>query len=389
MMVASHPLFATRSLLQDIAAKNDSARLQECLSGKFLPALGGQEHTADIIYHALCLTPFNPDLVTQLAELLAVLCRQLSESQARVLSAQAAATAGSASIEVATSTGAGLLDDEGYVFNLFLFASYLPPHEDLFEALYGFHTGGLNIPVVLSNQGRAARQLRRALTYQQYDNRLEEYWLSLITIPVPYSHGGNLSSERETDIMDGWRGLLWIPPSEEDQKTGNTISIKRMSQGLLAIHNAVKDTTQALAVLREALPQLDESYPRSPEFWRDQFGPVLPDWPELLRDIVAEHWPILSQEEGGVQIPQDALPVWQLLTPQEREDIEDAASNENTEHWKLAWDKLFVYGCSNSVPPQEWRTRLNQIKSGIEEQAPKLVSRNAASTASGTQRQND
>ena len=230
--------------------------------------------------------------------------------------------------------------------------TYLP-HEDLFEALYGFHTGGLNIPVVLSNQGRAARQLRRALTYQQYDNRLEEYWLSLITIPVPYSHGGNLSSERETDLMDGWRGLLWIPPSQENQKTGNTISIERISQGLLAIHNTVKDTTQALAVLREALPQLDESYPRSPEFWRDQLGPVLPDWPELLRDIVAEHWPILSQEEGGVQIPQNAQPVWQLLTPQEREDIEDAASNANTEHWKLAWDKLFVCGCSEFGAPRK------------------------------------
>ena len=33
------------------------------------------------------------------------------------------------------------------------------------------------------------------------------------------------------------------------------MSIERISQGLLAIHNTVKDTTQVLAVLRQALPQ--------------------------------------------------------------------------------------------------------------------------------------
>ncbi len=274
MNTAHHPLQEVKSMLSDIVRDSDASRLAECLAGKYLPALGGQEHPADLVHRAVSLPPYEPALPKELARLAATLCAQRA-----------------ASLEEALRASSPLIDDEAYVFNLFLLVSYLPATEPLFAALKSFHQVGL-LAGPLGASSRAGRQLRQALTYQQADDTLEEFWLALI------QHSderiGRLSAERKTDLLDAWKGLLWIPPSPAEREAGTTLSVERAVRGLLALHDAAGDSADGVPILRHALRQLSDAYPRSPEFWSEHLSRQLDTWPELLRELAFEQWPLLA-----------------------------------------------------------------------------------------------
>lgn len=273
-VAAHHPLFEVKSALEEIVQEGDASRLAEMLSGRHLPALGGNSHPADIVHRALSLPPYDPALPDALAGLTASLCAQ----RARELRED---------LEV--------MDDEIYVFNLLLFASYLPPNAELFDALLDLHEVGPRIEVLAHGTGRVARQLRQALTYQQTDDRLANHWTSLIDQAA--GRLGRLTSDQRSDLVDAWTGLLWIPPNPAQREAGETVDVDRLVDALLKLEEVTRHTTDELSILRHAVRRLNEAYPRSPEFWSAELSSRLPKWPETLRDVVVDQWPLLKLEE--------------------------------------------------------------------------------------------
>ena len=364
MNTALNPLGSVKSLLQEIVRTDDAARFAKCLGGKYLPALGGHQHPAEILHQALSLPPFVPELPTHLAALLAMLCREraliLSDLLKRTELASMAVGAQGPVAVVPTATV--LLDDEPYVFNLFLFASYLPAHDNLFAALKEFHQIGLHTAVLLIGGGRAARQLRRALTYQQVDSSLEEQWFSLI-----HHYGSSpLTAEEKSDFLDAWTALLWIPPTPADREAGRTLAIERVVRGLRALYDAARDI-EGLPLLRYAVRQLSEAYPRSPEFWSDQLAGHVEGWPDLLRAVLQERWPALAPEEVDDNlIPAEARAVWQALGAEQRALIQDAAASSDPIRWSTLWTNLVFTPPSTNLPPQETIRMLQKIRSAFQ-----------------------
>ncbi len=357
MNAAQHPLYAVKSMLSDVVRDSDGARLAECLSGKYLPALGGQEHPADLLHHAVSLPLFDPALPKELTLLAATLCAQKA-----------------ASLEDALRASSPLLDDETYVFNLLLFASYLPAEERLFTALKSLHQAGMHAGPLLGSGNRAGRQLRQTLTYQQADDSLEEYWLVLIEHSE--ERVGRLSTERKTDLLDAWKGLLWIPPSPAEREAGATLSVDRAIRGLLALHEAAGDSADGLPILRHAVRLLGEAYPRSPEFWSDHLSPRIEEWPELLREVVYEQWPLLaaSTVEATPLMPADAVPIWEALTPEERARIEEIAAAGEPVPWNSFWQREMLFAApKGGLAPQQWRVGLQRVRAAFESRFPALV----------------
>jgi hypothetical protein len=104
------------------------------------------------------------------------------------------------------------------------------------------------------------------------DASLESYWLEMIGQD---RRPGQQSERSERDLLDGWTGLLWIPPTAEERASDQTPPIDRIERGLQALHKAVGDREDGEAILRYAIRQLDEAHPRSPEFWRATLAPRL------------------------------------------------------------------------------------------------------------------
>ncbi|MEE8523176.1 MAG: hypothetical protein V3T72_04535, partial [Thermoanaerobaculia bacterium] len=143
MNPAHHPLFGVKAMLQDIAGDGDAARLAECLEGKYLPAIGGHQHPADILHRALSMPPYDPGLGEKLTGLTAELTEHRVEALAGSLEASSRLVSASTETVTVASPAEELLEDELYVFNLLLLASWLPAAEPLFHALKEFHRVGL------------------------------------------------------------------------------------------------------------------------------------------------------------------------------------------------------------------------------------------------------
>jgi len=371
MNAVLNPLSPLKALLNEIIRTDDATRLAECLQGKYLPAIGGHEYPAGILHRALSLPPIQPELPAHLAALLAILCFRRAQILAEDLEVSKLASASAAVTRAGAAGGTSpdLLDDEPYVFNLFLFATYLPPNDRLFEALKVFYQIGLNTKVLLSGGGRAARQLRQALTFQQVDASMEEHWLGLIHREI----SGPLKAEERSNFLDCWTALLWIPPSPADRDAGRTLTIERVEKGLLALHKASGDI-EGLPILRYAVRQLSEAYPRSPEFWARQLGGRMKVWPELLRMVVVERWPILAAEDTGTDdlIPEDAREVWRALGAKEQAAVRMAAAAGDRDGWLKHWTDLVFTPPNIGLPPQQTLQQLQLIRASFEANFPGL-----------------
>ncbi len=354
MKTAQHPLSAVKSMLLDIVRDSDDARLAECLSGKFLPALGGQEHPADVVNRAVSLPPYDPDLPRELAPLTATLCMRRA-----------------AALEQALRASGRLLDDEAYVFNLLLFASYLPAEEALFRALKTFHAVGLRAGALFTGAGRSGRQLRQALIYQQADDSLEDHWLALMRRREALI--GDLSSERKSDLLAAWQGLLWIPPSPAEREAGATLSVDRAVRGLRALHDAAGTSADGVLILRHAVRRLSEAYPRSAEFFSDHLGPRLDEWPELLREVAVEQWPLLATAAATGIVQAGAREIWHTLSSEQRSRIEQGAAGD-PEAWKSLWQReLFFLPPRAGLSRQQWVMGLKSVRGAFEGRFPTLA----------------
>ena len=375
MKTAQHPLQAVKSLLLESVSDSDDSRLAECLAGRYLPALGGQEHPADLVHRAVSLPPYDPELPRKLAGLTAKLCENRAQALEEALEVSNQRIVGSVEVVDVGTSHSALLDDETYVFNLLLFASYLPAVESLFRALMRFHEVGLRLGALLSGSGRAGRQLRQALTYQQVDDTLEDFWSALIR--QGQDRIGLLDIERKTDLLDAWKGLLWIPPSAAEREAGKTLSVDRAARGLRALHDATVHSADGFLILRHAVRQLSEAYPRSPEFWSERLSSQLEEWPELLREVIFDQWPLLAIagiEDAAPEMPEDAMEIWRALSADEQSKIEKAATGAESDTWKSLWQKeLYFLQPRGGLPGQQWVAGLRKIRAAFEDRFPALA----------------
>ena len=326
-LALQHPLHELKERVAAIVREEDDVAFAELLAGRGLPALGGDLLPAEMVYRALTLPPVDRRLLDGAAGLTARLAADIDpEAEA----------------------------DE--LFDLVLFASFLPARSELFDALHRLHTLHL-----ATGTSRVARQLRRALIHQQTDARLHDEWMAFLTTPSDERYV--LTEEREDDLFDAWMGLLWIPPTDAERP----FSAKRVADGLAALWAAVEDTPEALDVLREALRQLAEAWPSSAEFWVERLGPFFAEWDETLQDLVVEQWPLFGPETADAFVPDGMEDIWQAIAEEKRERLREISETGDVAAWNAAWQSLILsQDRPREIPQQFWIRDLRTIRESLE-----------------------
>jgi hypothetical protein len=129
-----------------------------------------------------------------------------------------------------------------------------------------------------------------ALVYQQTQHTLRSRWMDLLSSRL---FGTSIPLD-EDYLMLGWRGLLWMPPLLSLVVPGMDL----VEEGLLRLHDTVKDCERASPILQYALDTLCETYPRSAQFWESSFAPRVGNWPGDLQEEIFRRWPRLRQSSS-------------------------------------------------------------------------------------------
>ncbi|MBF0173169.1 MAG: toll/interleukin-1 receptor domain-containing protein [Magnetococcales bacterium] len=288
-----HPgIQEVRERLITAAQTADPSLLAQMLAGQSTPSMGGNRHPADIMIQAL--SGGSPEIPGQLATLMARLCAQKADELEQYLA------------KIFPNPGGFVADDlpdEAFLFNLFLFASFLPRTGSLFLALARYYEKpGLN--PFASGMGRSPRQLNEALVRQQTDDRFAPRWLSQLTIP--HEKGHPLSDDPLNALLEAWRALLWIPTAEAQCKKGETIDFDRVERGLLCIADTMQGRPEEQEVLDLVLGRLDSMYGRSAEFWQKRLAPLLTHCPDPLTQAIHAYWPTpLIEDETPLRFPDE------------------------------------------------------------------------------------
>lgn len=312
--------------MTDIASKDDILRLSECLAGKHLPAIGGNEDPADILLRGLSFSSFDRDLANKVSGLLGLL---LSAYMDKIKANGCYLTSGKkvSDYQPEHSIPMVLFQEEDFLYNCLVFASCLPTNKILSQALINFEHLSKKEKNQFVNWNKTGRQLRYALIYQQTDSFLEEFWFGIIN---SFTNKDNnvFSLEELADIMNAWRGLLWIPPSKDNRATGNVVSFDRIEKGMLALHKVFVKTENAKVFLRKAVRILSQAYPNSPNFWETHINERLVDLPELLQKVFFDQWPGLRSPLNIAKVGEDASDDWDILQLRSRCDIAKAEDNK-------------------------------------------------------------
>lgn len=288
-MTVSDPLLYVRNILEDIVSSDDLARLEECLAGKHLPALGGNDGPADILFRALSAPSFDRRLAAKLSGLLG---RLLSDHLDKIKQDRWYTNCGTQESDTQSRNLNQMIlwQEEDFLYNSFLFASYLPADKTLFYVLIAFQNWDMEAKNPFGDWHITERQLRHALVYQQVDPFVEDLWFGIIN--SFRNKTSALTLEEKADLMNAWRGLLWIPPSRDDQTERGIICFDRIEKGLLALYD-VSVRIDEVSFLHRAIHMLRLTYPRSPDFWKEGIGKRLEFWPKLLQKVISDKWPIL------------------------------------------------------------------------------------------------
>jgi len=291
-----HPLDDLHRSLCAIVAARDGEALARYLRGYDLPALGGHQSPAEILLQALYRPASTPDLAAGLGRLLG---KVLTEAAAR----------GQEEAHPRLSS-----EQEDLFAHGLLLAADLPPERALGAAIQALpqklHEHESEIP----NRPPFSTLLRRAQISQQVDDSLEEHWLAQMS-EVGASTGESLTAEERTVLMDAWRGLLWIPPSEKEKEAGKVISAERIHRGLTHLEAALGQREETLAILERAFQVLEETFPRSATFWKETLAAWIPLWPDDLQRAISDAWrnsaTYSSTHEAGrvVDFPISGTPV--------------------------------------------------------------------------------
>lgn len=289
-MTIRHPLLYVKNILTDIVSKNDILRLSECLTGKHLPALGGNDDPADILLRGLSFPSFDRNLANNISALLGLLLSdtdKIKENECYLTRNKKVSKD-----QPENSIPMVLFQEEDFLYNCFLFASCLPINKSLSKALINFEHWSKQKKNQFVNWNKTGRQLRYALIYQQTDSSLEEFWFGIINSFINKDNNIlSINLEERADIMNAWRGLLWIPPSKDNLTARNVVSFDRIEKGMLALHEVFVKTENAEFLLRKAVHILNQAYPNSSNFWETHINERLVDLPELLQKVFFDQWP--------------------------------------------------------------------------------------------------
>lgn len=265
--------------LTAVVETDDVSRLRDHLRGRTLPAMGGNEDPADILLRALSPAQRAPDFMRRLARLLGAL---ISEEVAAL------------TVEGFSPRRLSLLRSGLYL------ASALPAETKLFSSLKDL-LGALETHEPGRDASTLSLPLWQALVYQQTDASLEETWLSL------------LSTERQepstpaqrTLLLIAWRGLLWAPPSPEALQAEEVVDFKRIQNGLQGLYRSLLlqqgddfGPSDVSSFMELCLDVLQETYPRSGEFWVRNLRSHSAGWPPALTATVLSRWPLLAQMDN-------------------------------------------------------------------------------------------
>lgn len=261
-----HPLSSLRSKLEELVERGDAEQLERLLEGEDMPLLGGHEEPAELLHRALLRQPYQPDLVLSLAPVLG-----------SVLKRQAAALA-----KVALPPPPAL---GRAVRNALLLAELLPPAAPIFEgvaAIYEPLAGYAINSEQPEDRYTLGLRLRAALCCQQDDDRFADFWSTL------------LESTSSTDLMDGLRGLLWLPIASDPLGSG------LIAEGLSRFaHRALQHPDHA-DLLRWAIATMAETLPHSPDYWQKHIAPLTTGWPVELQAVFEERWPTVELAKVSV-----------------------------------------------------------------------------------------
>ncbi|MGZ8184311.1 MAG: hypothetical protein ACXWT1_20395 [Methylobacter sp.] len=348
---------AAQAFLHDhllaIAKSNNAEALQLLLTGAGLPALARDDEPAEQIFDALQSTNDYGTFALRIARLLAKLLHQKADSlECRLAAMEGAAMAGS-SAQVFSSS---YLEDEIYVYNLFLLASRLPRDEQLFGGLKRFYDMGFTLNVLATTTGnRVGYQLRRALTEQQTDLSLRDYFLDLLQDKKrPWN------SARRTELLEAWRGLLGA--LDLDQNLSD--ALLTIDTGLRTFHDTVEPHPENIDLLELALWRMDSSFPLDSPTWVSYLTSYWAQWPELLRDIAAKTWPGLKPEPLTElpPLPDDLKQLWDALADTDQAALLDIIKRNAAEEGRnLIKQFIFRPPIIKGLSPQEVRNLLKQL----------------------------
>ncbi len=255
----------------------DSSRLREYLSGRKLPAMGGDLDPADVFLQTIPLIQEPSDFRNRLARILATL-----------IETEAAALEGTKEENTSRLT---------VLQNALYLAAELPAEEVLFNSLKKLLGVLRAIPQEDSSLMRLQIPLWQALVFQQTDASLEAEWFSILES----SEGAAWSPKRRTFLLMAWQGLLWIPPAPERRKSGEIVDFERIERGLLAMYETSNGHEKALSLLQVCIERLQETYPRSAEFWASAFMPRVANWPQEASRISFLKLGLLTQKQKTIR----------------------------------------------------------------------------------------
>ncbi|MEG7525389.1 MAG: hypothetical protein M3H12_20280, partial [Chromatiales bacterium] len=341
--------------LEAMLQRHDADRLRSMLRGEGLPAIGSDIEPAEQIMLALEVPRFDANLARRLAHMTTPLVDEQRQAMQQQLAESAKAVV-SAGTRAATSEEPSYWQDSRFLFNLFLLAATLPREESLFDALNGFFEQGHKATGLADQGGRAALQLRRALCNQQTDDRLHDYWLDRLN-----DHTAKWNSGRRTELMDAWRGLLWLAQPSSDN------GFDPLNRGLLALHHTVAEQPQGFALLRHALYRLEQAFPTSvgSRGLIQLIRPYWESWPQLLKETASNLWPGLEPKPLAAMpdLPPELNQVWQALKQEQRRTLLGFVSAADAEGGKRYIEQKLSFDLPElGLPPQETLRRLLDLE---------------------------
>ena len=348
---------AARAILRDqlvhIANSGKAEALQALLSGAGLPATTHDAEAAEQIHDALEAGDRYANLARRIARLLARLIQRRTDAlEQRLAALEGAAIAGGSTQAFERC----YLEDETYVFNLFLLASALPRQEELFVGLQRFHEIGFQRDVVLaSSNNRVGFQLRRALAEQQSGSELRAYWMDLLE-----ERGRNWNPARRTELLEAWHGLLATLDFDADLQD----TLSSLDKGLRALHGSIERHPEAIALLEMALWRLGNAYPLDPLTWVSYLSPAWAKWPELLQDVATRTWPGLEPKahEEMPLLPDDLDALVAAMQVSDQEKLRDILQRGAADEARnLINGLVFSPPTIAGQPPQAVRTLLNRL----------------------------
>jgi hypothetical protein len=182
-----------------------------------------------------------------------------------------------------------------YIFNIFLFSTYLVEDDSLFKELMNFFgkeqelyekifdNERIDRKMIEENKHDLSSMFKRALICHQTDDTLETYWFELIKnskIIDKMDEDEDEKIKKENDIYNGLAGLLRIPIKDENI----ACVIDRTEKALLEIHKAVKDNSEYIELMEYYIGSIPKIYDGIDDYWKDNFP--IDEFPTKIQKLI-------------------------------------------------------------------------------------------------------